>query len=125
MPAWFTWIAIKEGVSRFWPFILVILVLIVIAAIYLSGRDAGKEQSAVVIKSIKGQLQATQEKAAADANAAEAQLSDAERLANESRQLEEVIDHAPDPNAARRSYYRCLRVQQRARAAGDPAPACR
>jgi hypothetical protein len=64
---------------------------------------------------------------AADARAATARRADDGRLANETTQLNEVLAHAPSadpPSAARRAFYECVRMQQAARAAGAPAPAC-
>ncbi|HWL47765.1 MAG TPA: hypothetical protein VNQ31_08620 [Sphingomonadaceae bacterium] len=64
---------------------------------------------------------------AADASAAAARRADDGRLANETIQLNEALADAPSadpPSAARRAYYDCVRLQQAARAAGAPAPAC-
>ncbi len=61
--------------------------------------------------------------AKADANAADRRLDDAVRSEVERRELEEVTN-VPNVNDARRAYYRCVRLQQQAREAGRPAPAC-
>ncbi len=63
---------------------------------------------------------------AADGVAADTRRTDDARTAAETQTLEKVIYHAPSApiSDARRSYYDCLRVQQNARAARNPAPAC-
>lgn len=62
---------------------------------------------------------------AADAHAAAARRADDARGASEAASLKEVIAHdAAAPSAARAAYYACVRMQQAARAAGRPAPAC-
>lgn len=68
---------------------------------------------------------------AADANAATQRRADDARGASEAATLKEVIAHeaalpeaSAAPSAARLAYYACIRMQQAARAAGHPAPAC-
>ena len=62
---------------------------------------------------------------AANSNAAEARAGDQVRTASEQAQVEKAISDAKhegrDPRAA---YYDCVRLQQQARAAGDPTPTC-
>jgi len=62
-------------------------------------------------------------------NPAVARQADDARLSTETVSLNEVIAHAAPPEPvplsdARRRYYDCIGLQQAARAAGRPAPAC-
>lgn len=61
----------------------------------------------------------------ADAKAAETRLADQARETAEATQIKEALNEAgPDPAARRAAYYRCVRVQQAARAAHKPPADC-
>jgi hypothetical protein len=62
----------------------------------------------------------------ADDQAATERRAEDSRTVQEVQQIEKVIKDAPHAplSDARRDYYRCVRLQQQARAAGDPPPAC-
>lgn len=62
---------------------------------------------------------------AADAGAAEQARADDQRNRDERGELEGVPNDEPTPlSAAERARLRCIRLQQSARANGEPAPAC-
>lgn len=60
----------------------------------------------------------------ADQSAAEQQRVDDGRNRAEREQLEKVPTDANPISDRERAYLRCVRLQQRARANGEPAPAC-
>ena len=107
---------------------LVTIALVVLALVVLGiGGCVAKnayDESVVEDARLEGNNQALADAAEADATAAAGRVSDAVRAAEEVEQLQEAIEDAPDPVAARREFYRCVRLQQAARAAGQPAPAC-
>lgn len=108
---------------------LVIIALVVVGLVVLgiAGCVAkGRYDRGVVDRArLEGNNAALEDAAEADAGAASGRVSDAVRAAAEIDQLEESLKDAPsDPVAARREFYRCVRLQQQARAAGQPAPAC-
>lgn len=107
---------------------LVTVALVVLAVIVLGiGGCVAKrayDDSVVEDARLEGNNQALEDKAEADAAAAGSRVEDATRAAAEVEQLQEAIEDAPDPVAARREFYRCVRLQQQARAAGQPAPTC-
>lgn len=61
---------------------------------------------------------------AADQKAADQRQADTTRAASEAAQLDKVTTNANSPDDARRAYYRCVRLQQAARANGERSPAC-
>lgn len=73
-------------------------------------------------------VKAASDARAADARAGEERRADDARVNDEANELERTIENAPDATrpitAARRAYLRCIRLQQQARATGQPAPAC-
>lgn len=73
----------------------------------------------------RGNIEALEDKAKADANASTSRTDAAVRAQAEGRELEEAINEARtegrDPRAA---YYECVRLQQQARTAGRPTPQC-
>jgi len=61
----------------------------------------------------------------ADEGAAEQQRADDARIRAERNQVGKVLPHASTPLSDRdRAFLRCVRMQQRARAERQPAPAC-
>lgn len=99
--------------------------LILLAVIALFTLKACYDASVVEEARRRGNAEAIELKARADEHAAEARGRDQGRAATEAEQLKETVDEAVeqgrDPRAA---YYECVRLQQSARAAGRPAPAC-
>lgn len=118
------WLALKSGLSRRLVIAGLIaagvLILIAAAGIYISGE----RREAVERDRLESNLDAERGKSVADEKAAETRRDDDSRLAEETRELDKVIDNAPDAATARREHYRCIRLQQAARAGGLPAPSC-
>ena len=109
--------------KRFWPVLVIIAVLIVVAIVYREGREDGaaKPEKARLEANVK----AGEQKAVADEKAAETRLDDTVRLNTEQSELKEAVANAPDdPASRRRMYYDCLgRLQQARREGRDPASA--
>ena len=65
----------------------------------------------------------------ADGEAADQRRDDDSRAAAEAGELQKVNENDPDKDkpatGSQRDYLRCIKLQQQARAAGNPAPACR
>lgn len=118
-----SWLAVKGFMKAWWPFLLAAAVAIILLVVYLEGKSAGTSNADRA--RLKGNVKALEKKNKADAGAATSRVQDATRTVIEERELKEAIDEAKsqgrDPRAA---YYECVRVQQRARKAGNPAPAC-
>lgn len=76
----------------------------------------------------KVNVKAMEQARAADTAAGDERRADDSRVIVENIELERTIQNAPDKNRpvsdARRAYLRCVRLQQQARAAGQPAPTC-
>lgn len=123
---WLAALAMKAGIperfARAAIIALGVLLLILAAGIAKCRYD----RALIATHDAARDLELSEGARAADANAAETRRADDARLSTESIQLNEVVTHAePAPlSDARRRYYDCLRVQQAARAAGRPAPAC-
>lgn len=60
----------------------------------------------------------------ADNTAAEQRRKDDARIGQEVRELEKINASNPDPVSRKREFYRCVRLQQTARANGLEPPAC-
>ena len=107
-------------------YVLIALAIAAVLAIGIGGCVAKRAYDRGVVEDarLKDNLEAVEGKAEADAAAADSRLDDAIRAVDEGREIEEVIADATDPADARRAYYRCVRLQQAARAAGRPAPTC-
>lgn len=107
-------------------YVLIALVVLGILVLFVGGCVAKRAYDRGVVDDarLKDNLEAVEGQAEADAVAADARLDDAVRALDEQREIEEVIADATDPADARRAYYRCVRLQQQARAAGRPAPTC-
>lgn len=107
---------------------LVIIALVVIGLLLLGGGGwwacSSYKQSVIDADRLEEKNQTLEDDAAANEAAADARVEDARRAAQEVEALQEVLKDAPDPIAARREFYRCVRMQQRARASGDEPPAC-
>lgn len=71
-------------------------------------------------------VEASQAKAdrKADNKAAEQRDKDNARRSAETQELNDVIKATPDPVDRKRAFYRCVRLQQAARANGLQPPAC-
>ena len=118
-----TMLAAKSFLSKAWPFLLAAAVAILIVAVYLSGKSAGKGEAETA--RLESNVEALEDKGTADANAATARTEDAVRATVERTELEEAVNNAPDdPAARRRAYYECLAKLQQARKGGGAAPSC-
>lgn len=116
-------IAAKGLFGRFGPHLLLGGAVIgILLLVYCEGKNAGTDQADKA--RLEANVDALKGKAKADEKASVQRRDDDARLNAENAELKEVIEDAPDPAAARRAYYRCVRLQQRARESGDPAPAC-
>lgn len=115
--------AIKAFLSKAWPFLLAATVLIAVVMIYREGKDAGTGEADRA--RLEGNVKSLEDKSAADTNAAATRVTDATRAVVEREELKEAVANAPDPASARRAYYACVSLQQRARADNRPAPECR
>jgi hypothetical protein len=124
---WLTRLAAALGLPRglatvaAWGAILILGLLLLMLATCIHDRRLIARHDALRDAALSGAART------ADAHAAAARRADDGRLASEMTQLNEVLAHVPSadpPGAARRAYYDCIRLQQGARAAGAPAPAC-
>lgn len=107
------------------------LVYVIGAGILLSVLGLGKcAYDASVIREHDAKVNLKVEGAAreADGVAAGERRDDDSRAAAESGELGKVTDNDPDKNkpatSSQRDYLRCVRLQQQAREAGNPAPTC-
>ncbi len=119
-----TMLAAKIGLS---PRVLIGgLIALAVAALltltYCLGKSAGKGEANEA--RLEGNVEAVKADRAADTKAAETRRTDDARLTAEQSELKEVTTNAPDPAAARRAHYRCIRLQQAAREAGREPPSC-
>lgn len=123
VPAFLAPAAVGGFIKRAWPFLLAAAVGLVLLLTYCEGKRSGRARADLARE--RGNVEALEDKGKADANASAARTDSAVRAQAERRELEETIDEARsqgrDPRAA---YYECVRLQQQARAAGRPAPAC-
>lgn len=118
-----TLVAAKALLSKAWPFLLALAVVGILLLTYCEGKDAGRADADK--SRLEGNVDALEDKSKADEQASETRRDDDARLNREQRELEKVIEDAEsngiDP---RRAYYECISLQQAARKAGRPAPAC-
>ncbi len=107
-------------------YVLIALVVLGVLVLAIGGCVAKRAYDRGVVEDarLKDNLEAVEGKAEADSGAAVSRQNDAMRSLEEQREIEEAIADATDPADARRAYYRCVRLQQQARAAGRPAPTC-
>ena len=123
---WLATLAMKAGIPERFARATVIALGVILLVLALGIAKCRYDSALIADHDAARDLSLSEGARAADANAAETRRADDARLSAESFQLNEVVTHAePAPlSDARRNYYSCLRVQQAARAAGRPAPAC-
>lgn len=107
-------------------YVIIALVVVGLVLLGIAGCVAKSRYDASVVDRarIEDNAKAIEGRASADAKAGNTRQGDALRAQAEQREVKEAIENAQDPAAARRAYYLCVRLQQSARAAGRPAPAC-
>ena len=119
----FGWAASLIGPRFAKPVTIAVLILLAVLAI-LAAKSC-YDSSVIEDARRAGNAEAIELKAKADEHAAEARGHDQQRAATEAEQLKETVDEAVEQGAdPRAAYYACLRLQQSARAANRPAPAC-
>ena len=105
-------------------------ILIVGAVLLLWGAKAMYDHSVIANHDAKTEASAAKADRAADQKAAVQEQKDNQRRDFETDQLMKAIDNAPKDPAVpdaleqRRAFYRCLRLQQDARANGLKPPTC-
>ena len=115
------WLMLKLGAPK-WAIYAGIVVLLLGA---LGTAKCAYDRS--IIKAHDAERDAATAKAdrAADAKSAEERRADDSRLAQETQEVKEAVDEARsegrDPRAA---YYACVKLQQSARARGEPPADC-
>jgi len=104
------------------PFLAIMGVALL--AILFFGGKALYDHS--VIAKHDAKVEASQAKAdrKADNKAAEQRDKDNVRRTAETQELKDVQAHYSDPATRKREFYRCIRLQQAARANGSQPPAC-
>lgn len=116
---------IGKGVSAKLAKPLIFFGLFIAVAALLAGAKCAYDRS--IIKAHDAERDAATAKAdrKADTKAAEERRSDDARLTTETQEIKDAVDEAKrtgaDPRAA---YYACVRLQQSARARGEPPPNC-
>ena len=123
---WLAALAMRAGIPERFARASVIALGVILLILGLGIAKCRYDRALIAAHDAARDLELSEGARAADANAAETRRADDARLSAETYQLNEVVTHAePAPlSDARRNYYSCLRVQQAARAAGRPAPAC-
>ena len=126
MIAWLAALAMRAGIPERFARAAVVAIGVVLLILAAGIAKCCYDRTLIASHDAARDLELSEGARAADANAAETRRADDARLSAETYQLNEVVTHAePAPlSDARRNYYSCLRVQQAARAAGRPAPAC-
>lgn len=99
-----------------------ILVLVIVLALVIAKRIYDRN----VIEDHTAKVDLTREKEdrKADNAAAEQRREDDARIVQEKQELKDVVNANPDPAIRKREFYRCIRLQQAARANGLEPPAC-
>lgn len=104
------------------PLLIAAAVIAILMLTYCEGKSSGTAKADLARE--RGNVETLEKKGRADEAAAGSRLSDGLRQQQEQTQLEKVTANETDPRERRRAFHRCLRLQQSARAAGDPAPVC-
>ena len=123
MTGWLSALAQRADAPRWLIGAAILIALMLLAWLALAAHD----RRVIAAHDAARDLTLSESARAADASAAARRRDDDRRIAAEAAQLEKGIADAPTeaaPDAARRAYYRCVGLQQAARVAGDPAPAC-
>lgn len=122
-----TWIIarlIAAGVPERVAKPVLIAVLIALALAGLGIAKCSYDRRVIAAHDAAANLAAEKAGRAADQKAADQRQQDTNRAATEAAQLDKVTTNAKSPDDARRAYYRCVRLQQAARANGERSPAC-
>jgi hypothetical protein len=122
-----TWIIarlIGLGIPKRFAKPLLIALAAVIALAGLCLAKCSYDRRIVTAHDAAANLDAQTAGRAADAKAADQRQADSTRAATEAAQIEKVTTNAKSSDDARRAYYRCVRLQQAARAHGERSPAC-
>jgi len=116
---------ISHGVPlRFARPLLLVAALLVVAALVGTAWRCSVSGGVERREAEQRAANAERARAADQGNAAQARADDARNQA-EGRQLERTVSNEPTPLSDRdRAYLRCVRLQQHARAVGQPVPAC-
>lgn len=126
MSGWLTRIALGLGLPRGLATVVAWAAILMVGALLLMLATCVHDQRLIARHDALRDAALSEAARTADAHAAAARRADDGRLASETIQLNEVLAHVPSdmPGAARRRFYECIGLQQGARAAGAPAPAC-
>lgn len=122
LPAILAPAAIKTFLGKAWPFILALVIVVILAVVFKTGAKMAKSEAD--LQRERGNVEALEGKNKADANAATQRRADDLRLNDEGAQLKEAQRNAQSPTDRRLARHRCIRLQQQARKAGQPTPAC-
>lgn len=105
------------------PFIVLLAIGAAVALFF--GAKALYDHGVIAKHDLKVEAQQAKDDRKADTTAADQRLSDAERRTQEQKELENVLlTNATSADDRKRAFYRCLRLQQAARANGLEPPAC-
>jgi len=124
---WLAALALRLGIPERLARIGLIVLALLLLVVGLGVAKCSYDRDLVAAHDAQRDARLAEDARAADANAAEARRVDDARLSSESIQLDKVTANASldQPiSPARRAYYDCIGLQQAARAAGRPAPAC-
>lgn len=125
MPAFLIGLALKLGIPARFAKVAVIASLVVLLIVGLGVAKCAYDRSVIKAHDTKRDAAIAKADRKADAKAAEERRADDSRLAKESTEIKEAVNEAgSDPAARRAAYYRCVRLQQSARARGQPSPDC-
>lgn len=122
-----TWIIarlIAAGVPERFAKPALIALAVILAVIAAGIGKCAYDRSIIRAHDAAANLAAEKAGRAADQKAADQRQADTTRAASEAAQLDKVTTNANSPDDARRAYYRCVRLQQAARANGERSPAC-
>ena len=125
MSGWLSSLALAAGIPARLATVLAWAALALLLALCLALGLCAHDRALLARHDAARDVALSEGARAADARAASARRVDDARVAAEASSLNEVIAHdAAAPSASRLAYYACVRMQQAARAAGHPAPAC-
>lgn len=124
MPIWLLTLAGRFGVPERFAKPVLIALAVALAIIAAGIGKCAYDRSIIRAHDAGANLAAEKAGRAADQKAADQRQADTTRAASEAAQLDKVTTNANSPDDARRAYYRCVRLQQAARANGERSPAC-
>lgn len=125
MPAFLIGLALKLGIPARFAKFAVIAALVTLLVVGLGVAKCAYDRSIIKAHDAKRDAAIAKDDRKADAKAAEERRADDARSTDEAAQIKEAINEARaegrDPRAA---YYECVKLQQSARARGQPSPDC-